>query len=167
MCNKDPKVRSALNVMQAFVDDKNVEKLVKKTPFFAFPLLATFIEFLGKTLDHNDWHDNKGLTPFDNAIKMFQPFKQYKCIKDLRDSLRNGMVHSYRAKGELKLSAKNNNFDECVIGCEELFMAIKKTVEEIQNGVYDEYIEKNLNTPFIFIENNITGSTETQKYIKS
>ena len=176
MCNKDNKKLTAFDVMQAFVDDKNVEKLVKKTPFFAFPLLAAFIEFLGRTLDDHDWncqYRKEELKPFDNAINTFQPFKQYheyenfrKSLKDslkfsLRDTLRNGMVHSFHPKSDLKLADKddlNNN----TIGSIDLFLAIKKTVKEIQNGIYNDKITNKINTPYINANNNISGSTETQ-----
>jgi hypothetical protein len=86
-------------VLVAEIDD-----IVPRHPYLAFPLIAIGIEYLGQCLDvGNPWdHPSRvGQRPFDRAIT--QLFPQTYHDKDLRRSLRNKMLHFYPPKPGLAL----------------------------------------------------------------
>lgn len=151
--------------MQDFVEDRNVDSLVKNKPYYAFPLIACFVELLGKCLDPNpNWNKNskKHKNPFSDAIQHYDSFIQYREIDNLEDLLRNGMIHTVCPKDGIKL-ASDNDINNNIIGCEDLYEAVKTTVKKIKEGVYDKLIKKSINSPYISIENGITGNTNTIK----
>lgn len=74
-----------------------IEDVIPGHPYLAFPLVGIGIEYLGRALDtaHNWNHHYTGnaVRPFDRAITTLFP-KTYH-DKNLRQTLRNGLLHFY------------------------------------------------------------------------
>jgi hypothetical protein len=82
-----------------------IKDVVDRHPFLAFALLAVGIEFLGRCLDNDPWdcpYDDEDTTPFDSAINELFPYSYHNA--ELRDRMRNGLLHFYRPKPGLLLS---------------------------------------------------------------
>jgi hypothetical protein len=79
--------------------------IVPKHPYLAFPLIGIGIEFLGRCLDSRpfdfDQYREGEVGPFDWAITELFPDRYHQL--DLRDQLRNGLLHFYAPKRDLEL----------------------------------------------------------------
>lgn len=89
-----------------------IKDIVDRHSYLAFVLICSGIEFLGKCIDINnqDWDWDlkyrKKNNPFDKAIKELFPSKYEKLLikYNLRDQLRNGLIHLLAPKSNVSLS---------------------------------------------------------------
>jgi hypothetical protein len=89
-----------------------IQDIVIRHPYLAFVLICSGIEFLGKCIDirNQKWNWDikyqKTNQPFDGAIKKLFPKKYHKLLTkyNLRDQLRNGLIHLYTPKNKIGLT---------------------------------------------------------------
>lgn len=77
-------------------------------PYLAFALIASGIEFLGKCLNESKTWDyrNQSGPDIENAIeKLMEKYEEY----NLKDELRNGMLHMMKPKSTLQLAYIGHN----------------------------------------------------------
>ena len=75
------------------------------TPFLAFALRAVGTEFLGRCLANDPWdcpYADEDTTPLDSALNELFPYSYRNA--ELRDRMRNGLLHFYPPKPGLLLS---------------------------------------------------------------
>lgn len=137
-------------IQKFMIDEMSV--IVKNHPFYAFSLLAEAIEVLGKCLNPiSDWFaSGSSENDFYNAINTLKGFELYKCFnftkksKDgktintnlLYSKLRCGLLHSFLPKEGITLapSVGNEDLSNNIVGCGELYEAIKTAWAEIDSG---------------------------------
>lgn len=117
-----------------------IGEIKTKYPYFAFVLIAIGIEFLGKCLnDQKEWNTSSPKKDFELGLALFP--EKYKSM-NLRDRLRNGMVHSYMTKEGLRLSDFNTTSDPNTISCDELFGDFVEASQKVLNGTAKLPIKK-------------------------
>jgi hypothetical protein len=90
-------------IKRVLIDE--IGALVPKHPYLAFPLIGIGIEFLGRCLDSRpfdfDEYPEGEVGPFDWGITNLFPDRYHQL--ELRDQLRNGLLHFYAPKRDLEL----------------------------------------------------------------
>ena len=85
---------------------EEIDDVVPRHPYLAFPLIAIGIEFLGRALDvgcpWDHFYSGGGQRPFDEAIVRLFPQSYHD--KDLRRAMRNKMLHFYAPRPGLALA---------------------------------------------------------------
>lgn len=138
-----------------FIDEqlRNLESIVPSQPFLAFPLLSIIIELLGKCLSSSSWDKrDESEKDFCNAINTLNGLKQYRKLNTkkinkkgkvvvkhkqevytnlLYTYLRCNMVHAFLPSPNIRLTSDNNDLDNKIIGCQELYNDIKSAWEEL------------------------------------
>lgn len=124
----------------------DLPQIVKTTPYTAFAVMATGIEFLGKCLDANAQHWNvsgRSKANFETAINRlnsFEAYRQYLVSHRLWDSLRNGFSHSFVPKYSLTLSSRNemahltlhDNNRRLNLKCEDFYQDFRNACQEVR-----------------------------------
>ena len=144
--------------VQKFIKDVLIDQLscvVKISPFLAFIMIGSGIEFLGKCIDNLyplDW-DKKGRSPknFNYAIRNITPLKKYKDLIDradkfdLYDKFRCGLIHGLAPKESLSLSHGNEQktiFDKQTgmvnINIDEFYADFKLACEDVIGRKFEE-----------------------------
>ena len=95
----------------------DIKPFVEHQPYFAFFIIASGIEFLGKCInDQKDWQTEKmSRTDFQNAINQLDSFVNYRNYLqgmntdqiDLYSSLRCGLLHAMLPKSNILLMRGN------------------------------------------------------------
>jgi len=148
------------NHLQGVPDE--LSDIVNNHPFHSFILLADFIEVLGKCLSSEDWQkSNRSRKDFDNAITTFPSLQKYKNIVDLYGVLRCGLTHAMLPKDGVLLSPDNNDLSS-TIGCKELYHDICCAWKDLLSGEVKP--AKNLNEEIMFINDDVSGTTQTIIY---
>ena len=141
---------------------KQIRQIIDENhPYLAFVLMASGIEFLGKCLNPNsNWdHSNSG-PDIDNAVKQLMP--RYKKL-NLRNELRNGLLHMLRPKTKLALEYKGHNqnakhLDKYLPDTKRIILEVTEFYEDFKNACHEiirridskEFNKENkINKPFI------------------
>jgi hypothetical protein len=105
-----------------FIQDVLIDEIGQihtQHPYISFSLMAIGIEFLGKCLnEHEDWNNwippkerqPNTIVDFDRAIReltSFEVYRDYLSSHGLRNSLRNGFLHSFTPKANISVSSKD------------------------------------------------------------
>lgn len=156
----------------------NIGDIHKDYHYISFALMAVGIEFLGKCIGSEEkWDKGKPKNDFERAINHLNSFSKYRPYLDkykIWDSLRNGMLHSFRPKSKLSFSSGNemkhlsefndNGVDKINLKCEDLYKDFKAACEEVlsmksfPSKKMDEIL---LNTPQnnISLDSSFSGTT--------
>jgi len=88
-----------------FIKDVLIQEygeIVPKHPYLAYALICSGIEMLGKCLNKSHTWESKS-NDFIKCINKLFPEKYHRIEKELKDELRNGLLHSLRPKSKIKL----------------------------------------------------------------
>ncbi len=145
----------------------DIKPFVDNHPYFAFFIIASGIEFLGKCInDKKDWQEEKmSRTDFQNAINQLDSFANYRnYLKgmntdqiDLYSSLRCGLLHAMLPKSNIllmrgcePLSLDPNR--KLLLSVETLYNDFCKACSEILSSKHEsKWVGKKKDDVFLFI----------------
>lgn len=134
--------------------------IVDSHPYLSFALIGIGIEFVGKCIlkQHKSWEINPD-TAFKAGLKLLIDVDvRYEKLY-LKDSLRNGLVHSLLPKSKIALSEiKNgaihfnqNTLGQTVLVAEIFYRDFVIICNEVVNETFDE--KDKMNKPFLRVGN--------------
>jgi len=145
-------------IQDVLIDE--IGQIHRQHPYISFSLMAIGIEFLGKCLNkYGVWDKQikgKELPDFNRAIielKSFYPYKKYLHSHKLRDSLRNGFLHSFVPKDKISLSSKDEMSHLVVhngvlnLKCEDFYNHFRLACEEVIRKT--DFRSNKIDSPFI------------------
>jgi len=141
---------------------EEIRDVVFRHPFLAFSLIAIGIEFLGKCMliecDHWDIKREESFRPYGNGMDLLINIDSRYSELNLKDQLRNGLIHTYLPKSKIVLSEVKDGSkhleqagERTVLVIEILYRDFVKACHAVIEKEFD-YSDK-MNTPF-FIENS-------------
>ena len=168
--------------VEQFIDQfvfSDTKDIMQNNPYQAFALISFGIEILGKCFYKGPWDKHvQSEDCFNRAIKSCQSLGKYsrfdivvpsksKCFlcrknkttNELYRFLRCGMAHSLKPSGQLTLVPDNNDFDNHVIGCNDLYDDCLIAWRDIKNG--KTRIKKNLTELIYYVDDAVSGNTPT------
>lgn len=149
-------------IKKYFIEE--IGSLVEDHPFVALTLMSIGVEFLGKCLNPNPWHDpseRSGAT-FKNAVNSFGSLNKYSVVTGLYHNLRCGLAHRLMVQGQIILGSDKNNLTCPIftIGCKDFYADFKQACLDAINNK-NGLIKKNLCEEYNIEIGDITGSTQT------
>ena len=140
--------------VQEFIEEcliADIGKLKSEYPYFAFLLLATGIEFLGKCQNNNaDWQTTgQSESDFNTGLSLFPP--KYQGM-DLYNNLRCGLAHAFIPDKGLRLSDVKGQ-DNTVLSCEEFYDDFKAACNKVLSGQVAMPVKK-LSDPFMVVKDD-------------
>jgi len=148
---------------------KDIEPFVKNQPYFAFFIIASGIEFLGKCINNeSDWQkEQMSRDDFEGVIKELDSFSNYRrylkkkkrCKIDLYSSLRCGLLHAMLPKSDVLLmrghepiGIKNNKL---ILSIETMYNDFCNACGEILSSKCNHlWTKKKKNDVFLYIADN-------------
>ena len=129
----------------------DIDKLKGEYPYFAFLLMATGIEFLGKCQNSiADWQTTgQGKSDFKKGLSLFPP--KYQGM-DLYNNLRCGLAHAFIPDKGLRLSDVKGQ-DNTVLSCEEFYDDFKAACNKVLSGQVAMPVKK-LSDPFMVVKDD-------------
>lgn len=145
----------------------DIKPFVEHQPYFAFFIIASGIEFLGKCInDQKDWQTEKmSRTDFQNAINQLDSFVNYRNYLqgmntdqiDLYSSLRCGLLHAMLPKSNILLMRGNGPLSldsnrKLLLSIETLYDDFTKACCEILSSKHEsKWSKKKKDDVFLYI----------------
>lgn len=157
-----------------------LEKFVSESPYLAFVLLSSLLEFMGNCYQKSQGSKNTTREIFFNLINNNEALKEYRRfnykVKDQKSGididnnylykyLRCGMLHELLPKEDIILCPDRNDLSQKVIGAKNLYEDMKRAWDELKSlSDVSSYMES---TDVLIVFDAFSGSTTSSIVVKT
>lgn len=157
-----------------------LEKFVSESPYLAFVLLSSLLEFMGNCYQKSQGSKNTTREIFFNLINNNEALKEYRRfnykVKDQKSGididnnylykyLRCGMLHELLPKEDIVLCPDRNDLSQKVIGAKNLYEDMKRAWDELKSlSDVSSYMES---TDVLIVFDAFSGSTTSSIVVKT
>lgn len=121
--------------LREFIDNllEDTKSVVDSKPYLAFMILSVVIEQLGLCKNGLKLVNGTHADTFNMVLESFESLAKYKdSLLDMYHDLRCGMLHVGMPQEGLKLCRNQNDLDNKVIGCHDLYDDVQSAWEDIK-----------------------------------